>query len=104
MGEPGIHIAIVCASLSCPDLRREPFRAKVIDRQLDEQAKNFINNETKGVRTNASKLRISKIFDWFEEDFRKAGGVKAFIRRYHPDVSDASRVQGYLSYHWELNG
>ena len=32
--EPRVHFAIVCASLSCPDLRAEPFEAARLDAQL----------------------------------------------------------------------
>lgn len=44
MGEPRIHLAIVCASVSCPDLRTEPYTAKKLDSQLDEQVRLFLNN------------------------------------------------------------
>ncbi|TMB47614.1 MAG: DUF547 domain-containing protein, partial [Deltaproteobacteria bacterium] len=36
-GEPRVHFAIVCASVSCPPLRSEAYRAADLDRQLDDQ-------------------------------------------------------------------
>ncbi|OGB92718.1 MAG: hypothetical protein A2Z31_01085, partial [candidate division NC10 bacterium RBG_16_65_8] len=47
--EPRIHFAIVCASLSCPDLRAEPYTADRLDPQLDDAARIFLANPTKGL-------------------------------------------------------
>ena len=56
------------------------------------------------------RLRVSKVFDWFEEDFEVAGGVLPFVIRYAP-APDAAWLQenagevsiGYLDYDWSLN-
>jgi hypothetical protein len=101
MGEPRIHMAIVCASLSCPDLRQEPFTAARLDKQLQDQASRFLNNHGKGVSSNGKSIRISKIFDWFADDFSNS---TAFIRRYHPDLPYDIIIEGYLPYNWSLNG
>ena len=83
MGEPRIHFAIVCASTSCPSLRREPFRAAALDRQLDEQTRAFLADPRKGMALDrdARRLALSKIFDWFEEDFGGRDGVLDFVIR-----------------------
>ena len=85
MGEPRIHLAIVCASVSCPDLLADPYMADKLNTQLDNQARIFLNNDKKGLRISKKTIHISKVFDWFEQDFDKAGGVKTFIRNYRPD-------------------
>lgn len=104
MGEPRIHMAINCASLSCPDLRAEAYRAEVLDRQLDEQVIDFITNPTKGVQLQDNKATLSKIFSWFGEDFGKDDGIRQFITAYHPDATDDVIIDGYLDYNWSLNG
>jgi hypothetical protein len=86
MGEPRIHLAIVCASVSCPDIRAEPYRAEKLNAQLEEQARTFLTNDKKGLRIEKNSIQISKVFDWFEKDFVKTGGVEAFIRRYRPNL------------------
>ena len=48
------------------------------------------------------EIRISKIFDWFEQDFQPAGGVDAFVRRYRPNLPDLS-VEADIPYDWDLN-
>ena len=109
--EPRVHFAIVCASLSCPDLRPEPFVADRLDAQLDEQTRAFLANPTKGMvpGPDGKTARVSSIFKWFRDDFAGPGGVAAFIRA-TAAPAEAARVAGltdaglaYLDYDWSLN-
>jgi hypothetical protein len=112
IGDPRIHAAIVCASTSCPSLRREPFTAGRVEAQLDDAMRRFLADPRKGLRVDAAHhaLVLSRIFEWFEEDFAKAGGVRAFVRPY---LSDAARADldragadaaiSYFDYDWALN-
>lgn len=107
MGEPRIHFAIVCASLSCPSLRREPWEASRLDAQLEDATRAFVADPRKGLRIEANgTVRVSSIFKWFSGDFEAAGGVLAFVA---PRVSDAQRPRlegadlAYLDYDWRLN-
>lgn len=109
--DPRVHVAIVCASLSCPDLRREPFTGARLDAQLDDQARRFLGNPTKGLALSPDgrSARVSSIFKWFRDDFAPAGGALAFIRaKAGPEL--APRLAGltdaglaYLDYDWSLN-
>jgi len=103
MGEPRIHLAIVCASMSCPDLRAEPFTSVRLDGQLDEQSRRFLNNPAKGLRVEDGVIRVSKIFDWFEDDFSKVGGVDSFLRRYRADLPPELPWRADIPYDWRLN-
>lgn len=103
MGEPRIHFAIVCASVSCPDMRTEPYAAHRLDSQLDEQVKLFLGNPSKGLRVEQGSIRASKIFDWFKSDFEQAGGVESFIRRYRPGVPEKLPVKSNIPYDWAVN-
>lgn len=103
MGEPRIHMAIVCASVSCPDIRNEPYTAAQLNKQLDEQAGNFLANPAKGLKVENDSLLVSQIFDWFEKDFKTVGGVKDFIKRYKLDAPDL-KIKANLPYDWEVNG
>ena len=105
MGDPRIHMAIVCASVSCPDLRTEPFTAEKIDEQLDDQARKFLSNPQKGLIVEGNKARTSKIFDWFAKDFDKAyGSVRMFIALYSNLSEDTKLARGGLPYNWSVNG
>ncbi|MBF0622812.1 MAG: DUF547 domain-containing protein [Magnetococcales bacterium] len=101
MKEPRIHMAIVCASLSCPDLRNEAYTADKLDHQLNDQTQQFLTNASKGLIVQQNKLTLSKIFDWFETDF---SDTIAFIRQYRPDIPANATIDGYMDYNWSLNG
>jgi hypothetical protein len=111
MGEPRIHAAIVCASTSCPSLRREPFVAARLDAQLDDAMGTFATDRRKGVRIDrdTETVHLSRIFEWFSDDFTERGDVLGYVAPYlessdrrwlhqHPDV----RIR-YLDYDWTLN-
>lgn len=112
MGEPRIHGAIVCASTSCPSLAREPYRAESLDAQLDAAWARWMADERKGLRIDRERGRVtlSRIFDWFEDDFAGAGGALAFAARHAPEADRAwlqmrksePRVD-YFDYDWSLN-
>lgn len=109
--EPRIHFALVCASKSCPALRPEAYRGADLERQLDEQARAFLNDPTKNRFDVASRtLSLSSIFTWFHDDFAyAAGSVPLYVARYLPPdgvelARDPSVQVEYLDYDWSLNG
>ena len=107
MNEPAIHFAIVCASVSCPDLRPEAYTASALKDQLKSQAKRFLENKGKGMRVDREKkmVQLSMIFDWYKKDFVEAGGVIGFLNG--EGGGSWSIPQGYtikyLPYNWDLN-
>jgi hypothetical protein len=112
MGDPRIHAAIVCASRSCPSLRREPYTVAGVNAQLDESMRRFLADKRKGLELDAKngRLRLSSIFKWFSEDFDKKGGVVPFVARYAPTEvrtwlgAHPNPKLEYFSYDWQLNG
>lgn len=68
--EPRIHFYINCAAASCPALQQGAIPPGKTFDVLDQAAKRFIN-DTKHVKYDpaAKKLYLSKIFDWFADDF-----------------------------------
>ncbi len=111
MNEPRIHVAIVCASISCPDLRPETYTAEKLDEQLHDQMEKFLQSGTKGMRLDEKKNRVylSSIFKWFAEDFASRGGVLNFIAQYvsaedRKVLADAKIKISYLHYNWKING
>jgi hypothetical protein len=112
MDEPRIHAAIVCASTSCPPLARVPFSSADLEANLDDAMGAWLASDSKGVAIDRAsrKIRLSPIFDWFEEDFESRGGVLAVIAPY-VSAEDAAwlRKEGggarieYFDYDWTLN-
>ena len=44
-----VHACIVCASISCPNVRREAFRPEKIGDQMDSQVRDMLQNTKKGI-------------------------------------------------------
>jgi hypothetical protein len=106
--EPRIHFAIVCAALGCPPLRAEAYTADVLEAQLADQARTFLDTKAKN-RVDLEKrvVFLSPIFKWFAEDFEKQTVLK-FIAPYYPaDVQKELNKGGfkirYTDYDWALN-
>lgn len=120
--EPRIHAAIVCAALSCPPLRTEPFVGDKLDAQLDDQVEEFLAKPD-GLQIDKTEnvVYLSKIFDWFGEDWIPTYGVDDgfagseaeravlnFISNYVSPEDKAYLQDGnydvlYLDYDWALN-
>jgi hypothetical protein len=99
--EPRVHYAVNCASIGCPMLREEAYVAARLERQLEEQAVRFLSDRSRN-RYRDGRLEVSKIFDWFKEDFEPR---QKYFARY-------AKVLGYpggeapltfLDYDWSLN-
>ena len=110
MNEPRIHVAIVCASVSCPDLRREAYSSGKLNEQLDDQMEKFLRSREKGMKLDERKNRVylSAIFKWFAEDFESRGGVLKYIGQYvtaeERKVLNNSKIKiSYLYYNWKIN-
>ena len=123
--EPRIHMAINCASISCPDLRNEAYTPEKLEEQLADASINFVNNPDKGVYVNeqSGKVKLSKIFKWFGDDFINNYGSKKLFNNYSlkenavlnftSDYIESEEVKeylmnnklkiGYLGYDWHLN-
>lgn len=104
--DPRIHFAIVCASLGCPVLSDESYVSDRLDSQLNDAVAKFMQDRKKfdyDARNNT--FYLSPIFKWFKEDFEKAGGSIAFIKKYIPQdkkLPDSAKIQ-WLEYDWSLN-
>ncbi len=105
--DPRVHYAVNCASLGCPSLVREAYRGDDIDRRLDAAARAYIN-DPRGVNLSAGKVVVSKIYDWFLEDFGgSTKGLLAHLRRYAAPglaarLAEVGEIDG-TAYDWTLN-
>ncbi len=123
--EPRIHMALVCAALSCPPLRDQPYVGAQLEEQLEDQSKRFLSRPEnfsidRSGRTPA--VELSSIFEWFGADFVPrygAGGrfpdssaeVRAVLNFAWPHLSPGDRealakgkpTVSYTSYDWTLN-
>jgi len=114
--DPRIHVALVCAAISCPVLRNEPYQGAKLDDQLDDQARKFLADPRQFRIDRATKdVRVSEIFRWYAEDFAPANapdkpraGLVAFVSKYGSTEArsyigtDEYRIT-YTPYDWTLN-
>ena len=101
--EPLIHFAVNCASVSCPDLRREAYQADKLDAQLMEQFRGMFQQKGKGTLIDDETLRVTKLFRWYAGDFEADGDVETFVRTRLPEL-EFSDIKPNLDYDWSLNG
>jgi hypothetical protein len=116
--EPRIHAAVVCASIGCPALRDEAFLATRLDRQLEDSFRRFLSDKSRNrYNSNSGALEVSKIFDWYQEDFSKGylgfTSLQTVFGKYADLLAtrpqDRQRIRRgvapieYLNYDWDLN-
>jgi hypothetical protein len=116
--DPRIHFAVNCASIGCPMLREEAFVGDRLDAQLDEQARRFMSDRTRNrYEAGKQRLEVSKIFDWYGEDFRLGhkgiDSLESFLAKHADSLADApgdrDAIRGrkvavsHLDYDWNLN-
>lgn len=103
-GEPRVHFALNCASRSCPPLNREPFAGDKLEAQFEKLAKGYVNSD-RGVKYSADSKTadLSKIFDWYKDDFKADGGALAFINKRRSSQIPTDAKITYQEYDWGLN-
>lgn len=112
--EPRIHFAVNCASIGCPALRPEAYVGSRLATQLDDQTKRFLRDRSRNRYESGEGLQVSKIFDWYADDFVKhAGGVDKFLAGYADalglDSGTSRKLESgtlpisYTDYDWRLN-
>jgi hypothetical protein len=119
--DPRIHMALVCAAMSCPKLRRGLYYGEGLDEQLDEQARIFLSDLRKfHIDREAGEVWASPIFEWFVDDFLPGAtktnprhiaqqkSLTAFASKY-VSAEDARYLESgkyvvkYFEYDWTLN-
>jgi Protein of unknown function, DUF547 len=109
-GEPRVHFAIVCASSSCPRLRRQAWTGDGLDADLDQAARRFLADPKRNqVSAGADPIRLSMIFKWYQKDFGGSeDAVRTWVGRHSDDTTRRSLLEGrpaieYLDYDWTMN-
>ena len=121
--EPRLHAALVCAAMSCPLLRNEPYRGVTLDQQLEDQVNAWLSDSQRGLNIDRENnvVAISAIFNWYGKDWipqygtdegftgsEKQRAVLNFISNY-VSPEDARYLKAgnykvkYLDYDWSLN-
>lgn len=103
MDEPRIHFALVCAAVSCPKLYNQAFEAESLDEDLTKLTKDFLRDPTKN-NISEKRLELSKIFTWFEKDFKQNGkSLIDFLNSYVTVQISPKAKKVFNKYDWRLN-
>lgn len=70
-GDPRIHAALVCGSVSCPTLRSEPYRGAHLAAQLDDQMRRFLAGGGAVLDQDTHTVYLSRVFLWYGSDFTR---------------------------------
>ena len=103
------HAVIVCAARSCPPLQAFAYKKESLDQQIEESYRKWLSRrDLNHFSPGRGRIHISKIFDWFEKDFRQAGSVTRILARYAPEkyrrfLQKRKYKIKYKPYHWGLN-
>jgi hypothetical protein len=120
--EPRIHVALVCAAISCPPLLNEPYLPEKLNEQLNDRVQKFISSPH-GFKLDRTQNRVelSSIYKWYGEDWIASYGVDDrftgrdkeravlnFLSQYL-STEDRKYLEAgnykidYLDYDWSLN-
>jgi hypothetical protein len=95
-GDARIHAALNCASTGCPRLPTTAFEPGRLERELTTAMAEFVSNEQHVRIDDANRtVFLSKIFDWYREDFladeRETGNANPtlidYVNRFRGDDS-----------------
>ena len=100
--EPRIHLTLNCASRSCPPLRNEPYTAAKLEGQFEDQSRDYANSP-RGVSVTKNGVALSKIFDWYKDDFAPVGGSVVFVNKYRSSAIPPNAKVTFQEYDWALN-
>lgn len=102
-----IHFALNCASRSCPPIG--VYSAEQIDAQLELALRSFVAADVT-IDPERGEIHLSRMFDWYREDFGGPNGIVQLLRRALPDderrawLWQAQRGRlVYRPYDWSLN-
>ncbi len=103
--DPRLHFVLVCAAKSCPPIMNKAFTPEKIEEQMDTQTRKTINDsDWLKVNVKERKIEISKIFDWYKNDFTMKGStVISWINTYRSSKIPSNYQVTFYEYDWSLN-
>ncbi len=105
--DPRIHYAVNCAAIGCPNLQASAYTSQHVSSMLDAAARSYVN-DVRGVFVAGGRVTVSKIYDWFHEDFGSTSdAVLAHLVQYaEPELAARLEAIGEIydtAYDWSLN-
>ncbi|KTD62515.1 putative Ser/Thr protein kinase [Legionella spiritensis] len=105
--DPRTHYAINNGSIGAANLQKQVYEGRLINQQLNKAAADYINS-LRGAQVIEGKLTLSKIYEWFCDDFGGTGQniinhIKYFAREpLSSQLKHVNTVENHV-YNWHLN-
>lgn len=105
---PYIHYMVNCASIGCPNLRDELWTADTLEADWNDAASAYINSDRGVMIRDDGRIKISKIYKWFDDDFGDDDDdLRAHLAKHATGerlkaLSDGNKFKG-SHYDWDLN-
>lgn len=105
--DPRAHYALNNASIGAPNLSKKAYHGYNLEEQLNNAALTYVNS-LRGASVIEGRLTISKLYDWYEEDF---GGTKQDIITHllqfakeplQSQLKHINTIDSYI-YNWHIN-
>ena len=102
MGDPRILFTLHRATVSSPDLSRQPYRSSTLEEQLQTAAIKFLNDPSLN-QCHKVKSHLSPIFLWYFKDFGSLEQRITLLQKYGcTEVNQKTKFR-YLPFDWQLN-
>jgi hypothetical protein len=105
--DPRTHYAINNGSIGAANINKQAYQGAMLEAQLNEAASDYINS-LRGVQVIEGKLIVSKIYEWFNDDFGSTKQniithLKQFSREpLRSQLKHINTIDSYV-YNWHLN-
>ncbi len=105
LGDPRIHWALNCSSVSCPVLPLEPFEGARLEQQLERESRQFFADpRNMHIDVATRSVSLSEILSFFPEDFvpTHAPNLIAYANRYAPVPANTNWSIKFVPYDWTI--
>lgn len=94
-----IHFALACGAVSCPPLQKKAFTGENVEGQLFLTTRSFLSDpQNIEVVPGKKKIKLSRLFKWYAEDFMLDFGVQEQIGKFK---EDEMAILSFLAYYLE---
>ncbi len=101
--DPRLHFVLVCAAIGCPPIANYAFSPTNMDSLIEVKTREILNINWY-VRVYKNHAQLSKVFDWYGDDFvNDSTDIKSFVNRYRDIKIPESHEISTYEYDWLLN-
>ena len=105
LGDPRVHFAISDMTLSAPRLSRKPYKAELLDQQLDIETRYFfIEHRNVKVDEEARTVYLSPILERYQDDFlTQAPSLVAYVNKYRAAPIPSDYKVKFFPHDWTVS-